>query len=174
MSPGRPPSLDQVLARRAHASRATVVDVDEPRTKLVVAWLAREWLAFPGRQVREILPGTPAFFLPGCPPGLEGVINVRGDIEPVLCLRTLLHLPPPAPDEPSRILIGKGGSVQAGLRVDRVEEVMDVPDSALQPPPPTLPDPLRNWALSIFPFRNQGVLVLDIERLLGDYCSAHL
>ena len=73
-----------------------------------------------------MLADCPVFFLPGCPPSLEGVINVRGDIELVVRLRALLGLPEAAPGQASRIVLGQASAMRSGIRVDRVEDVVDV------------------------------------------------
>lgn len=90
-----PTSLDDILSQRHDAQRA-VVNVDEPQLKLVVFALGGQWFAFHGSSVREILAQPTVHFVPGCPSSLEGVIHVRGDIESVLRLHELLHLPAPA------------------------------------------------------------------------------
>ncbi|MGE4278283.1 MAG: chemotaxis protein CheW [Magnetospirillum sp.] len=161
-------TLDQVLAIRRGAA-GPVVNVDEPLVKLVVFVLNGEWFAFHGERVKEVLSDFPVYFLPGCPPGLEGVINVRGDIESVLSLRTVLRYPAADADSASRILLGQGAEMRSGLRVDSVEEVMDVPQSLIQAPPHTIPDHLRPLVLGIVAFQGHMVTILDMDRLLADY-----
>ncbi len=66
--------------------------------------------------------------LPGAPPIVEGMINVRGTLVPVLDLRCRLELPA-HPAEPSDhlVLVRADGAV-VGLRVDRVENLIQVPE----------------------------------------------
>ncbi len=163
-----PTSLDDILSQRHDAQRA-VVNVDEPQLKLVVFALGGQWFAFHGSSVREILAQPTVHFVPGCPSSLEGVIHVRGDIESVLRLHELLHLPAPANPTGSSIVLGEGAGVRSGLRVDRVIDVVDLPQSALQPPPATLAAPLRTLVLGVLSLQGQAVTLLDLERLLGDY-----
>ena len=139
-------NLDQVLALR-HGAASPVVDVEEPVIKLVIFTLAEEWFAFAGNKIREILADSPVFFLPGCPASLEGVINVRGDIESVIRLHTLLGFPESQIGASSSILIGQGNHLRSGIRVDRVEEVIDLPQSSIRTPPHTLPEALRSIVL---------------------------
>jgi len=167
-------ALDQVLAVKRSAA-GPVVDVDEPSVKLVVFVLGTDWFAFHGERIKEVLSDCPVYFLPGCPPSLEGVINVRGDIESVIRLRVLLRL---AEDggamTGSRILLGQGAAMRSGIRVDRVEEVMDVPQSAIQPPPHTIAEHLRPLVLGIVSFQDHMVTVLDLERIFQDYRAGGL
>jgi purine-binding chemotaxis protein CheW len=161
-------SLDQVLALRQGAA-GPVVNVDEPMVKLVIVTLGELWFAFYGDKIKEVLADCPVYFLPGCPPSLEGVINVRGDIESVIRLRPLLGLPEPSGNLSSRILLGQAAGMKSGIRVDQVEEVLDVPQSAIQPPPHTIPEHLRAIALGIVTFNGHPVHLLDLDRLFEDY-----
>ena len=134
--------LDKVLSLRRNAT-AEIVNVDEPIVKLVIFELDGEWFAFPGEAIAEIMPATEVYFVPGCPPSLEGVINVRGDIESVIRIAELLGKPAADPASTSSILRGQGGGMRSGIRVDRVVDVLDVMHSAIQTPPATLPEHLR-------------------------------
>lgn len=166
-------SLSQVLELKRGAA-GPVVDVDEPSVKLVVFTLGGGWYAFHGDRIKEVLPESQVYFLPGCPGSMEGVINVRGDIESVIQLRALLALPPAPAGAASRILLGQARSMRSGIRVDAVEEVLDVPESSIQAPPHTLPDHLRAIVLGILPFRGQMVTILDLDRMFADYRAGAL
>jgi purine-binding chemotaxis protein CheW len=161
-------SLERILASR-RAEAGEVVNVDEPRLKLVIITLAGDWFAVVGDKVREILPDTPVFILPGCPPTLEGVINVRGEIEPVINLCGVLGYDRTAAPEGSRILLCRSEAMQSGLRVDAVEEVLDVPCSAIQPPPHTVAEERKALVAGIVALGDRMVTLLDLDRLLANY-----
>ena len=160
-------TLDQVLTRR-HEARQDIVNVDEPVTKLVIFALGNKWFAFHGERIREILAHADVFFVPGCPPSLEGVINVRGDIASVIRLHEMLHLPE-SNAASSSILLGHGGGISSGIRVDHIVDVIDVPQSSIQSPPSTLPDHMRILVLGVLQFQEQPVTVLDLEQMFADY-----
>lgn len=161
-------TLEQVLTQRREASQE-IVDVDEAAVKLVIFTLGEAYFAFHGACIREILAQADVFFVPGCPPSLEGVINVRGDIESVIRLHEMLHLPDTAPARTSSILLGSGGGMSSGIRVDRVVDVLDVAQSSIQPPPATLPEHLRLLVLGVLQFDAQPVTVLNLDRMFADY-----
>lgn len=148
---------------------AQIVNVDEPMVKLVIFELGGECFAFPGEAITEIMPATDVYFVPGCPPSLEGVINVRGDIESVIRLAELLGKPALAPASTSLILRGQGGGMHSGIRVDRVVDVLDVVQSAIQDPPATLPEHLRRIVSGITRHQDTPVVILDLNRLFEDY-----
>lgn len=161
-------SLDQVLSQRLEASK-DVVNVDEPLQKLVIFQLCGRHFAFHGERIREILADAEVFFVPGCPGSLDGVINVRGDIESVIRLDRLLNLGEMAM-QPSTILLGRStNGVSSGIRVERVVEVADLPQSLIQPPPSALPEALRPFVTGALEFAGLAVTVLDLDALFVDY-----
>lgn len=163
-----PLNLDKVLELRRDASQE-IVDVDEPSIKLVIFELSGEWFAFPGEAIREILPQVDIFFVPGCPASLEGVINVRGDIESVIRLAELLGKPVADATATSSILRGIGGGMHSGIRVDRVVDVLDVVQSAIQTPPATLPEHMRHIVSGLMQHQGMPVAILDLNRIFEDY-----
>lgn len=167
---GETTSLDQILALK-RGETGPIVNVDEPLVKLVIFTLDGSWFAFAGEAIREVLPDSPVFYLPGCPESLEGVINVRGDIESVIDLRQVLGFLPAADKARSRILLGRAAAMHSGIRVDAVEEVMDVPQSSIQAPPHTIPDHRKAIVRGIVRFKGELVTLLDLERLFADYAA---
>lgn len=162
-------SIDDILEKKL-AGRKEIVDVDEPEIKLVIFTLGEDWFAFPGRHIREILSNTTVFFVPGCPPSLEGVINVRGDIESVIRLNELLQLPLPAKEpQDTKIMLGKSSTLTSGIRVDEVVDVVDMPESFIQPPSATLPEQLRPFVSGVFSFGERAVTLLDLEQIFTSY-----
>lgn len=160
-------TLDQVLTGRREA-RQEIVNVDEPEVKLVIFALGNDWFAFHGEAILEILAQADVFFVPGCPPSLEGVINVRGDIASVIRLHDMLHLPDSDTTNAS-VLLGRGGGIESGIRVDRVVDVVDLPQSTIQTPPATLPEHLRPLTLGVLRFQDQPVTVLNLDALFCSY-----
>jgi purine-binding chemotaxis protein CheW len=147
-----------------------VVNVDIPLIKWVIFLVDDAWYAFPGAAVREILADPQVFFLPGCPASLEGVMSVRGDIESVLSLNHIL-VPRAAcaPLPHSRVLLGHAGSITSGIRVDKVEDVIDLPENLMQDAPHSLPSHLEKIALGLIPYKDHLVTVLDMKRIFEDY-----
>lgn len=159
--------LDQILSSRREA--AEIVNVDEPTLKLVIFEIGGEWFAFPGESIREILPPSDVYFVPGCPASLEGVINVRGDIESVIRIAELLGKPATDPAPTSSILLGHGGDMHSGIRVDRVVDVLDVVQSVIQPPPSTLSESMRRIVSGVMKYQQVPVTILDLNHLFEDY-----
>lgn len=163
-------TLEALLAQRR--SGAEVVAVDEATVKLVIFTLGEDFYALPGAAVQEIVADARVFFVPGCDAAIEGVINLRGEIESVLALAQVLRLAPRPGPTAGLILIAYAGDVRSGVRVDRVVDVLDVPESRLQPVPEALPEGLRPFVGSMLQHRGAPVTVLVPERILGALGSA--
>lgn len=89
--------------------------------------------------VQEVVRAVAIAALPTAPPIVEGVINVRGTIVPVLDIRARFALTP-SPLHPSQhFVIAHAGTRLAALRADRAEDLHDVPADALESPAESTP-----------------------------------
>lgn len=167
-TPDETTSIAEILEARQTAGGGTV-NVDQPTTKLVVFRLTNVLFAFPSSSVKEILADVQVSVLPGCPSSLEGVINVRGDIESVISLRHLLDFPPLDDKTRSRILLGRSKAMNSGIRVDEVMQILDVPLVDIQDAPSSLQGNLKGWVSGVLLLDEQSVMLLDMEQLLADY-----
>jgi purine-binding chemotaxis protein CheW len=78
----------------------------------------------PAADVRELVRAVAVVPLPGAPPGVEGVINLRGRVVPVLDVRARLGLPS-RPVEPSdHLVVARAGQRLVALRVDRATDLV--------------------------------------------------
>lgn len=159
------PKSERILNEiRLFREREKVRDVDEPMEKMVIFRVAGELYAFPGRNVMEILPAMEISPIPGTPPCIPGLITVRGEIESVLDLRSILGLPG-LPEGEGQILLARGGSIRSGVLIDSVEDVADVPLSAIFPPPSTLGGGAGEFVAGRIDMGGGNVLLLDTDRI---------
>ena len=160
----RADELDALLEQRGQASRR-IIDVETARIKLVIFVIGETSLALRAHNLLEILPFSTPHFVPGCPPVIEGVIDVRGDIASVLRLGDLLGLAHAPPERGGAILLGAALEIRGGLRVDRVIDVLDLPEEAIQAPPDSLRQPLRDFTGGVFEHQDKVVILLELERI---------
>jgi purine-binding chemotaxis protein CheW len=92
------------------------------------------------RRIREILQPSPVTSVPRAPEGIEGVMNVRGDVIPVVDVRKRLGVTPRPGGRPKVLVVNIAGRV-LGLIVDAVVEVVRTPRSAIGPAPLLAPGP---------------------------------
>ncbi|WP_114394152.1 chemotaxis protein CheW [Oleisolibacter albus] len=120
-----------------------------------------EWLALPLAQLSDAIPGARITPVPGWPPGLPGVVNRRGSIQPVADLRTLLHLPLPTDRAPAALVLFLRSAVRSyGLLVDEAGELRRVDPAAFAP---AGGHPVRS--LLVVGNDADGLLLLDLSRL---------
>lgn len=147
------------------AQKPKIIDVEESKAKVVIFTLAGGEYAFFGSEVKEILSHANIFYVPGTPAFIEGVINVRGEIESVLNLTAFLGLPSSAKPGNSRILIAAGNEIRSGVLVDSVQDVLDIPESSIKPPLSTLADSIKGFIAGEFSYRDKTVTLLSVTRI---------
>lgn len=162
-------SLDEALAANSNAE--SVVDVEEPTQQLVLFRIAGQHFALPGTAVNEILPGDqPVYFVPGLPASTEGVLHLRGKIESVISLHQLLGLAAPDGEPRGMILLVNAGGLRSGVRIEQLDDVCDVAQSNLQPPPETLSSTLLPYVSALWQMdERQALALLDPEALFNAY-----
>jgi purine-binding chemotaxis protein CheW len=158
-------SLWEEVNRRREAVQAE--GLEEEKIKLVVFSLGQDRYAFPGKDVKEILRCGKITYVPGSPPIIHGIINIRGDIESVINIHQLLGLPDPEITPRSRIIIGSGAGIRSGILVDAIEDVTDFPVNSIHSfleSPPTLNPEL---VIGVTTYDHNTVTVLGVDNILG-------
>lgn len=161
-------TFEQALSERN--DDLTIVDVDEPSQQVVLFQLSGQPFALPGHSVSEILKGdTPVYFVPGLPSSTEGVIHLRGNIESLITLQPLLGLP--ISQGEGMLLMVKGAGLRSAVRIDRLEDVCELPISALKAPPETLTSTLRPYVSALWQADDEqrATALLDPDALFQAY-----
>ncbi|ROR32519.1 chemotaxis protein CheW [Inmirania thermothiophila] len=112
--------------------------------------------------VQEVLSSEAITPLPLMPPELVGLINLRGEIVPVLDAHRLLEVEG-GPGEVHLVL--RAGGEHVSLLVDRVEEVVAAPEGAFEEAPPTVGGRLRDFVLGTYKLEGSLLLMLDAGRI---------
>lgn len=109
------------------------LDDDE---QVVVFHLEKEEFGVPIASVQEIVRVPEELIhVPRAPSFVEGVINLRGSVLPVIDLRLRLGLARVERSDRQRIMVFLIGGVRTGFIVDQVAEVLKIPKSAIEPAP---------------------------------------
>jgi purine-binding chemotaxis protein CheW len=96
----------------------------------VVFEVESQTLALPASEVEGILRMAALAPLHGVPPCVEGVIDVHGELVPVVDVRTRLGLPRRGPRPEDHLVLVARGASRVALRVDRVVDLATVADDA--------------------------------------------
>jgi purine-binding chemotaxis protein CheW len=105
--------------------------------------------------------------VPLAPQFVEGIINLAGEVVPVINLRARLALPPVEPDPRHRVLIAERGGRRYGLLVDKVREILELEDASIAPAASGIPGLKAEVLEGIAKVGEVLVLILDLERLLA-------
>jgi purine-binding chemotaxis protein CheW len=119
-------------------------------------------------RVREIIGMQPITPVPGSPPHLVGVINLRGNIIPVMSMRQRFGMGLSEAHPHNVIIVIESGTGHIGIAVDRVREVASFADADIEPPPTYGLDIDANAVKAIGKSQGRIRILLDIHKVLGD------
>jgi purine-binding chemotaxis protein CheW len=106
-----------------------------PRTlEVLVFEVGGQTYALPTADVREVVRAVAITPLPNAPPVIEGVVNVRGRVLPVLDVRTRFRLPATPLDPSDHFIVASAGPRGVVLRVDRATHLALVDEASVQSP----------------------------------------
>ena len=103
--------------------------------QIVAFRLSSEEYALPITKVKDINRVMPLTKMPKSPAFMKGVINLRGEIIPVVDLRERFNLPVGEATEDSRIMVVDFNNQLLGIIVDGVTEVLSIPTTEIDIPP---------------------------------------
>ena len=104
--------------------------------------------------------------VPNAPDMIEGVINLRGKIIPVMDLRKRFGSTAIASDKKNRILVVELENRLLGLIVSSASEVLKIPPSEIEPPGAVFAEGESSYVTGVGKLKGRLVILLDIGRLL--------
>ena len=116
--------------------------------------------------VREIVRVPEITAVPSAPDLIEGVINLRGKIIPVMDLRKRFGQVDIAPDKKNRILVVELDNKLIGLIVNAASEVLKIPPSEIEPPGAVFADGESSYVTGVGKLNGRLIILLDISKLL--------
>lgn len=160
----------------------SVAHVNEPTTaaafaeRYVTCQVAGETYAVPALAVREVVRWMPVTRVPNSARAVNGVINLRGEIVPVIDLRVHLGLAAAEPTDRSCIIVlsmpASGGKLQAGLIVDLALEVTRIPARDISAGGDIAPGHAGRYIAGIAQTKGGLLILLDGEAVMVDALSA--
>ncbi|WP_068467391.1 chemotaxis protein CheW [Candidatus Protochlamydia phocaeensis] len=126
--------------------------------------LAKESYAIELKYVKEVYPLKDYARLPGVPPFVFGLINVRRRIISVIDLRVFFDLSMPQDTTGEKVIILENENMSFAIRTDKISEVLSIPLDQIQPPPPTLTGMRQEFLKGL---TADGTVILDGNKLLS-------
>lgn len=116
-------------------------------------------------KVREIIRMPNVTRVPNTPLYVEGVINLRGKVIPIISMRKKFSLCDKESDKQTRIMVMDMDGELMGFIVDSVSEVIRISETEIQPPPPVVNGGVDQICLSGVINRDDRLLVLlELEK----------
>ncbi len=119
-------------------------------------------------KVQEIIRTVEITVVPKMPGYMEGVINLRGKVIPVVNLRTRFSKPQTGQGKDTRIVVVSLNSITLGLLVDSVSEVLRLSEDVVEPPPPIMEGGMdTEYIKSVGRLEDRLLILLDLEKVFG-------
>ncbi len=105
--------------------------------------------------------------VPNAPTFVEGVVNLRGKIIPVVNLRKRLKLPVIDHNDKTRIIVVELEENTVGFIVDEVKEVLRIPKSITEPAPSMVAGIKTDYITAVGKLEDRLLILLDLEKVLS-------
>jgi len=134
-------------------------------------YLNGEYLGIDVLRVQEILAHQPMTPVPRGPKYVAGLINLRGQIVAAIDLREKMQMPSnPDAIEPMNIIV-RGSEVPTSFIVDRVGDVIEVSDNALEAGPDSFQGPISKYMVGVHKLEKSLLTVIDVDKIVNPSSS---
>jgi purine-binding chemotaxis protein CheW len=158
--------------RRSFEDDAMLVDDDDEDTqahKYLFSRIGKESYGIGIKHVIEIIELQNISEVPDMPNYVKGVINLRGKVIPIVDLRLRFDMSERAYDDRTCIVVTEIAGSLIGLVVDTVEEVMEIPEDKIEPPPHFKSVAAKDRYISGMGKVGDSVkIIIDVEKILHE------
>lgn len=106
--------------------------------------------------------------VPNTPEFVEGIINLRGKVIPLIDLRKKLDMEEVERDKNSRFIVVELGENVTGFIVDSVNEVLRINREIIEPPPKSLSSMNSDYITSVAKVDERLIILLDLQKVLSN------
>jgi purine-binding chemotaxis protein CheW len=142
--------------------------------QLVSFKIANEEFGVDILNVQEINKMTQITKVPNAPEFVEGVINLRGRVIPIIDLRTRLKLERKEHDKDTRIIVVEIVGRTVGFVVDAVKEVLRIPMNITEAPPELVTGVDSEFIRAVGKLEDRLLILIDLEKVLSNTDKAQL
>ena len=137
--------------------------------KYLIFYLEDQLFGLQGEQIIEILNMQHITYIPNPPHLINGIVNIRGKIVPLIDLKMRIGKAQKEYDELTCIILIQSEDIIAGLIVDSVKDVTDISAKDMFPISSLASDESFNrFISSICKVNDQMVLIMDAKNILRD------
>jgi purine-binding chemotaxis protein CheW len=128
----------------------------------------------PITQVQEIIPVAKTTKLPQAPDFVEGIINLRGRIIPIIDLKKRFQMSASELTSDTRSVVVEVAGQTVGIIVDQVSEVLRIPLENIEPPPGVVGGINAEYLTGVGKLEDRLLILLDMDRILSEQEQAEL
>lgn len=134
----------------------------------VIFKLSKEEYGIDIMNVREIVQYQESVKVPNSPAFIEGIINYRGKVIPIICLKKKFGMGNSINDANTRIIVINLNDKQIGFLVDEASQTVRIDDSNIDPTPEVISGIERKYITGVGKIDNRLVILIDLEKVLTD------
>jgi purine-binding chemotaxis protein CheW len=142
--------------------------------KVVSFHLGNEEYGVDIAQVQEIIRMVEITHVPRAPRFMEGVINLRGQLIPIIDLRTRFAMPRVEQTKSTRIVVTEIGSKKVGIIVDSVSEVINIPIEQVEDAPDMIAGVGTEYIQGVGKVGERLIILLDLTMVITGEEKAQL
>ncbi|WP_096154834.1 MULTISPECIES: chemotaxis protein [Bacillus] len=116
-------------------------------------------------KVREIIQPIAVTKIPHAHPFIEGIVELRGEVLPVIKLRTALNLPDNSDAKNDKYIITEFNQMKIVLRVDHVTQIHRLTWEKMEKPT-TINSGLNHYVTGVVKLEDKMMLLLDVEQVM--------
>lgn len=135
--------------------------------QFVVFGLAKEEYGIEISWVKEIVRFQEVTKIPEAPAFVKGIINLRGEVIPIVDLKLRYYRQESEITDNTRIVVMKMGEQTVGIIADEVSEVLSIPEEAIEATPGILMEFNNNGIAGVGKVDNRLLILLKVEQILA-------
>ncbi len=117
-------------------------------------------------RVKEVIRLREITWLPNAPAFVKGIINLRGDVIPIISLREKFGLPAKEATVSTRVIVVESSGRLIGMVVDSASQVVRIPADQIEPPPPVFGGAVQEFITAVGKLEDKLVILLDVDAVL--------
>jgi purine-binding chemotaxis protein CheW len=118
--------------------------------------------------VKEISEYKQSVKVPNTPKFVDGIINLRGDITPIINLKKRFNLDEASIDSDTRIIVINIKNRQVGFVVDEASQVLRLSEEDIEPAPELVTGVDKKYIIGVGKLKDRIVLLLNLEEVLSE------
>lgn len=141
--------------------------------QLVIFKLGNEEYGIDISKVNEISQFKESNKIPNSPDFISGIINLRGDIIPMIDLKIKFNICTGSKTD-RRVIVTNIKEKKVGFVVDEASEVLSIMENDIDPPPELISREERQYITGIGKLKDRIIIILDLEKILTNEQKKHL